>query len=346
MTIVFLFTLLASFALVATTRWHGKWSTDVSAGIQKFHTQPTTRIAGLAIFAGLSLAYVQAPAATAQLLGPMLLASLPAFGFGFLEDITKKVSVRERLLATIASGALAWCLTGVSLGRVDVWGLDTLLLWLPFSVAFTAFAIGGVANSVNIIDGFNGLAGGVVMVCFAAMGWCAHSVGDLALAQVCAIHVAVVFGFWCVNFPFGKIFLGDGGAYLLGFCLGWVAVLLPVRNPSLSPWVGLLVCSYPVFEVLFSMFRRHRRKLNAGHPDRLHMHSLLKMRLVRKRWGHLSGVMQNAAVSPFVWLFAMLPAVLACVFRNHVFALMATFVLCASLYVWVYRRLVKFGWWR
>lgn len=333
-------------ALVWTQRWHARWTVDGMQGVQKFHTQPTPRVAGLAIFLGLWLGLEFAPSEVSQLLWPMWLAGIPAFAFGFVEDLTKRVGVRERLLATMASGVLAWWITGVSLMRLDVWGLDALMAWLPFSVLFTAFAIGGVANAVNIIDGFNGLASGVVLICLGALGACAWAAGDSALAQVCVLVGAVVLGFVLMNFPLGKIFLGDGGAYFVGFCLGWIAVLLPMRNPGISPWASLLACAYPVLEVLFSMLRRYSRNLNPGHPDRLHMHSLIKTRVVRKRMAFLSPLMRNSAVSPLVWLLATVPALLAVALRERPAWLMLAFLACCVGYAICYRRLVKFGWFR
>ena len=339
-------TCLGCVALVLTQRWHARWSIDGSHGVQKFHTHPTPRVAGIAIVLGLFTSSWFLPADVKAVLMPMLWASLPAFVFGFVEDLTKKVGVRERLLATIASGILAWWLTGISLDRVNVWGVDALLAWAPVSVLFTAFAIGGVANAVNIIDGFNGLASGVVMICLTALGVCAYRVGDPTLAVVCTVLVSVVAGFWLVNFPLGKIFLGDGGAYLMGFCLGWIAVLLPMRNPGISPWASLLACAYPILEVLFSIVRRHRRNMHPGHPDRLHLHSLIKTRIVRKRLTGLRPVLRNSAVSPMVWFFAAGPALLAVTFYDNLPALILSFFASALAYAVYYRTLVKFGWFR
>jgi UDP-N-acetylmuramyl pentapeptide phosphotransferase/UDP-N-acetylglucosamine-1-phosphate transferase len=337
-------TFIGCAALVWTQRWHARWTIDGTQGVQKFHTAPTPRVAGLAIFLGLWLCLKLAPPQVTSLLTSMWIASIPAFIFGLMEDLTKRVGVRERLLATMASGVFAWWMTGISLNRLDVWGLDTLLVWLPFSVAFTAVAIGGVANAVNIIDGFNGLASGVVLICLASLGACASAAGDEALVQVCVVLGAVLIGFALVNFPLGKIFLGDGGAYLVGFCLGWIAVLLPMRNPSISPWASMLACAYPVLEVLFSMLRRYRRNLHPGHPDRLHMHSLIKTRIIRKRLVRFSPVLRNSAVSPLVWLMAAVPASLAVLFHDEPSALMIALASCALGYALCYRRLVYFRW--
>jgi hypothetical protein len=115
---------------------------------------------------------------------------------------------------------------------------------------------------------------------YALIAW---QVSDAQLAGVALVLAACVWGFFWVNWPLGKIFLGDGGSYFVGFSLAWVAVMLIERNPSVSAFAALLVCAHPVTEVLFSIYRRKIKKTNPGRPDRLHLHSLVKQRYVR-RW--------------------------------------------------------------
>lgn len=335
---------VACFFLALTKDWHGRFTLDSTIGVQKFHTSPTPRIGGLGIMFGLILACWLAPDDTSRVLKPMLVAGLPAFVFGMAEDLTKRVGVMERLLATMASGVAAWWLTGVSLTRVDVWGLDELMMVLPLSVAFTAFAVAGVANAVNIIDGFNGLASGTLILCLLALGLISWETHDYALTSVCLLLAAASFGFLLINFPFGLIFLGDGGAYLMGFMLGWIGVLLPMRNPEVSVWAPLLVCAYPVLEVLVSMIRRKARQRGTGHADRLHLHSLIKARLVRKRFAHWKPVLRNASVSPFVWAYALLPVIWAVVFHQNRPMLIVGFVLSFVVYTLLYARLINFRW--
>ena len=336
--------LLVCLLLVYTKDWHGHLTLDGACGVQKFHLHPTPRIGGLGVMLGLSVAWGLSPPDISRILGPMLVASIPAFAFGIAEDLSKRVGIRERLLATMASGVLAWWLTGVSLTHSNIWGLDFLLTWLPFSVLFTAFAVGGIANSINIIDGFNGLAAGVIIICLSALGLMAYLAGDTELFQISLLLCAVTVGFLMVNFPFGKIFLGDGGAYLLGFLLGWVDLLLPMRNPEISAWASMLACAYPVLEVFFSMARRHRRSLHVGHPDRLHLHSLIKCRISRHRLAHWPPALRNSAVSPMIWCFALVPATLAVLFRNNTAMLIVSFFLCGLLYATLYARLIYFRW--
>lgn len=334
----FITSLVCSLLLVCTKHWHGRYSLDLIHGVQKAHIAPTPRIGGLAILAGLWVALGALSAAQQELLLPLLVAVLPAFAFGFVEDLTQNVSVRARLLATIASGALCWWMTDVALRHTGLAPLDSLLAWLPFSVFFTAFAVSGVANAVNIIDGFNGLASGTVLISMGALGLIAYGCGDPQLAQLCFAVWAVTGGFFIVNFPFGKLFLGDGGAYLLGFLLAWMSVMLVERNQAISPWAPFLACAYPVFETLFTIARRLWVRVNPGLPDSCHLHSLIKKNISARYFATWSAPLCNSSVSPFAWVVALTPAWFAVNFPEMpavlAVAAVASFLLYCASYAW------------
>lgn len=336
--------LLVALLLVVTKGWHGHLSMDSHAGIQKFHTDPTPRIGGVAIFSGVALGALMAAPNHQKLLYPLIFAGIPAFAFGLLEDVTKRVSVRARLLATMACGVLGWAITGLSITDANVIGLDWILSFQVMSVIFTAFAVGGVANAINIIDGFNGLAGGsvtIILLGFSALAW---SMGDQALFGVCLILAGAVLGFLPVNWPFGKIFLGDGGAYFIGFALAWLAVLMLARHTQVSAWAPMLVCGYPILEVLFSIVRRRRRHLSPGDPDRLHLHSLVKRRMVRRLMPQASNLVRNSMTGAVMWPAALVPVLIALEWPTQTPVLVVGFVIYALLYSVVYNRLVQFRW--
>jgi UDP-N-acetylmuramyl pentapeptide phosphotransferase/UDP-N-acetylglucosamine-1-phosphate transferase len=317
---------------------------DHVQGVQKFHTDPTPRIGGVPIVLGLVVAWSKAPLEVKALITPILLAGLPAFIFGLLEDITKRVGVMQRLLATMVSGLLAWWITGESLTRVDVWGVDWLLGFTLVSVLFTAFAVGGVANCINIIDGFNGLASTTSTLAFVGYALMALQVGDTHLAALSLILAACVWGFFWVNCPLGKIFLGDGGAYFIGFALAWVAIMLIERNPGVSAFAALLVCIHPVTEVLFSIYRRKIKKMSPGHPDRLHFHSLVKQRYVRRWWPNQPMQIRNSITGLLVGWMTLTAIVLAnlCV-QSTLQSAVACFALALG-YVSLYARMVRYHW--
>jgi UDP-N-acetylmuramyl pentapeptide phosphotransferase/UDP-N-acetylglucosamine-1-phosphate transferase len=331
--------------IVLTKNWHGSWTIDSHVGIQKFHTHPTPRVGGVAIAVGALVAYLASPTNFFQgLLWPLLLASTPAFAFGLLEDVTKRVGVLTRLLATMASGVIGWGITGLSITDVQVPGVDWLLGFTAVSVLFTAFAVGGIANAINIVDGFNGLAAGTVLIILGGFAAIGVQMNDPEVVRLCGLFAAITLGFMVVNWPLGKLFLGDGGAYFLGFALAWLAVQILARHTEVSAWAPMLVCGYPIMEVGFSIYRRKKRNLDPGHPDRLHLHSLVKRRLVRKLLPGTSNLVRNSATGAVMWCAALVPAAIAVQFPDKTEYLIMGFALCAFMYSSVYARLTQFRW--
>jgi UDP-N-acetylmuramyl pentapeptide phosphotransferase/UDP-N-acetylglucosamine-1-phosphate transferase len=294
--------------LVLTQRWHGRLSLDHDLdGAQKFHEVPVPRVGGLGILAGLAAgtaayAYLH-PGADARSIALLMACGAPAFIAGLIEDMTKRVSVMLRLLATFASAALAVWLLDAQLTRLDTIGLDELIAYGPVAFLFTCFAVGGVANAVNIIDGFNGLASGSVALMLSGLGALAWLTSDLMVMQLCLVGAGAMLGFMLMNYPFGKIFLGDGGAYLAGFWLAECAVLLLSRNPGVSTWAVLLVCIYPVFETVFSIWRKDvYRKTGMGKPDKVHFHMLIFRRMVGQWLGRGSRAwLRHGLTSLLIW---------------------------------------------
>jgi UDP-N-acetylmuramyl pentapeptide phosphotransferase/UDP-N-acetylglucosamine-1-phosphate transferase len=277
--------------------------------------------------------------------GYLLLASLPAFLGGITEDVTKSVSVAARLMLTMAAAAIGVVLLGAVIPRLDVPGFDSLLLWSPFAIAFTAFAVGGVANSINIIDGYNGLAGGHAVIVLAAVAGLSALLGDSFLLVSALAMIGALLGFLAWNYPKGRIFLGDGGAYLLGFWLGELSVLIVMRHPEVSPWFPMLLLIFPIFETLFSIYRRKIiLGLSPGRPDRHHMHQVIYACLPREATstfdaGHLTR--QNSRVAPYLWLMSLccaVPAIL--LWKNTVWLVSASLLFCAG-YVLLYYRLAR-----
>ena len=342
---VLVVTITTGIALIATKKWHGRFTMDGMVGVQKLHTAPTPRIGGVAIAAGLMAAWFVSPQNVRNILGPTLVASLPALVFGLAEDLSKRVGVLARLLATMASGGLAWYLTGVAMQYTGFSPLDWVLEYLPLAVLFTAFAVGGVANSINIIDGFNGLAVGAVAIMLIALSWIATGQGDASLASASLIAAWCAIGFATVNWPMGRLFLGDGGAYLLGFVLAWFSVLLPMRSNSVNAWATIMVCAYPVIEVGFSVRRRrHREGHHPGQADRLHLHHLIHRRVVCKLLPNTSKTLQNGLTSPLCWILVALPAAWAVAFSNQTWMLALGFGLAVLGYAGLYARLTQFKW--
>ena len=325
-----LISLLACVVMVLTKSWHGRYTLDSFEGVQRAHSQATPRVGGVAVLLGISCAAPLTDQATKDLLYPTLLASSPAFIFGLAEDLTKRVGAIQRLIATMASGLLGWYITGVSLTRLGVSGIDELLTLGFISVIFTFFAIGGVANAVNLIDGYNGMASGFVVLALLSLASVAADVGDLNLSKIALLAAASFVGLFIVNWPFGKLFLGDSGAYLGGFLVAWFCVLLTQRNESVSPFAALLLCVHPVTETLFSLLRRLRAGTRPGNPDTMHLHNLICSRLMPLVNGRME------AANPLSGLTMVLLSVPSALLASRNYATGTTCVTLTAMFVVFY----------
>ena len=329
---------------------NGRFSLDDdTSGPQKFHVRPVPRVGGVGIFAGLLggtslLWFIDRSAAHIATL--LLICGLPAFAAGLTEDLTKRVTPRNRLIATAVSAGLAMWLLGAGLTRADIPGIDYILSFAVGSAVLTLLAVVGIANSVNIIDGFNGLASMCVVLMLAALAYVAFQVGDPLLGTLALAGIGAVLGFFIWNFPAGLIFLGDGGAYFLGFFVAELSILLLVRNASVSPLFPLLVCVYPVFETLFSIYRRRFiRSIPPTMPDGIHLHSLIYRRVLRWAVGNRSAkalTRRNSMTSPYLWVLCMFSVVPAVLFWRDTQLLAIFLVLFGLTYVGLYWRIVRF----
>lgn len=258
--------------IFCSQKFHFFIDSDTSDKPQRFHTTPVPRAGGLSIFIPfvifISLNLFENPS-------PLLLGLLCGGGIvflsGIIEDFNGSLSPKLRLLLQCLGGWLFVWLSGEVLSDLGFGISLPSFIAIPFSV----FAIVGIINAINIIDGFNGLASGVVLLALSCIAFLIPS--DLAYAPLIYILMACIFGFWILNFPFGKIFLGDGGAYFLGFVLASVLIVLTqntLRGGSISPWFGIALLIYPFWEVMFSIYRRVGRS-SPLLADNRHFHQYL-----------------------------------------------------------------------
>lgn len=347
--ISFFTSLISTLFVIRYQHLHSHFSLDYDFnGVQKFHVAPVPRVGGLGVIFGLLIAllFLKFIEPNQNPVGLILLfCSLFAFFAGFIEDITKKIGVKERLTATIISAIFGGWLLGGWVTRLDVWGFDELLAVPAISILVTCVAIAGVANAYNIIDGYNGLVGVVAIIVLLGLAYVSEQVGDYEISKISIITIGSIAGFLVWNFPRGLIFLGDSGAYLIGFIIAELSVMLVARNPTVSPWFPLLLSLYPIFETIFSIYRKKiKRGMSPGLPDGLHFHMLIYKRVVR--WAVRDNskkqkTTRNALTSPYLWALTSFTVVPAILFWNSTNYLMFFSLLFIFSYLYLYRLLVK-----
>ncbi len=349
LSVAFFISLTMTFLVVRYDVLHAHMTADFDlTGVQKFHTTPVPRVGGGGVMVGLifsqtAILFFEPEVARFGFL--VILAAIPAFVAGLIEDLTKRVSVSKRILATAFSAAVGGIMLGGWLTHLAIPSLDYLLAFGVISIIFTCFAVSGVANAFNLIDGFNGLAVMVAIIILCGLAYVANQVGDRQIMVTALASIGAMFGFLLWNYPRALIFLGDGGAYLIGFIVAELSILLITRNPQVSPWFPFLLVIYPIFETVFTIFRRVViGKKHPGLPDAAHLHQLIYRRVVR--WGvgdHCSvkKAQRNAMTAPYLWvmtLYAVIPAVLFC--SNTLFLQLFS-ALFAITYIWIYCGIYK-----
>ena len=320
---------------------------DASDGPHKVHVTSVPRIGGVAIF----FAWLVSLAASSYFknlsLGTILiwvLCLLPVFLGGLAEDLTKRVRPGVRLLVSFLTAALAIIFLDATVIRVDVPGIDALLAIPAIALLFTVVAIGGVAHAMNIIDGLNGLALSVCLMALLALGYVAFNVNDQEILLMSGIGIGALLGLLLWNYPGGQIFCGDGGAYFLGAYIAILSTLLVGRHPQVSAWFPLLLVLYPVWETLFSAYRRKVLSgLPASSPDRLHLHTLMYERLIHSiaRVGRSGRARRNSDASALMVMLAGVNAFPAVMWWSDGRYLVATVVAFIGIYLVIYRWLVK-----
>ena len=334
-------------------RWehlHAHITADVALrGSHKVHAASVSRVGGVCIVSGW-LVSMAASSYAGMLSGELVLiwvvCLLPAFVAGLAEDFTKRVPPATRLLSSFLAGGLAFIFLGAAIQRIDVYGLDKLLLIPAVSFFFTIFAIGGIAQAINIIDGLNGLATGACMIALIALGYVAFTVGDSQIVLLCGIGAAALLGFRVWNYPSGRVFCGDGGAYFIGVYVAILSALLVHRHEEVSAWFPVLLLLYPIWETLFSAYRRRvLRGLPASTADKLHLHTLFYKRVRQPLRGIKSSLpaRRNSDASVLVMILAGGSAVPAVLWWSDGLYLLAAALLYIAIYLVIYKRLVRFG---
>ena len=321
---------------------------------QRFHKGHVPRLGGAGIFLGTGMAWLFAglfgdpfnvrwPVTASAL---MLLCIAPAALGGIAEDVTQRVAVRFRLGLTIGSALLLCWLLDLGVHRTGFAVVDGWVRVVPFAgLMIAVLAIGGLPHAFNIIDGYNGLAGTVAVLVCLAVSHVALQVGDRQLAAMVICLFGATLGFLMWNYPSGRIFAGDGGAYVWGMVIAVACVTLVQRHPLVSPWFPMLLLIYPVWETVFSIYRKVARGQSPGMADALHFHQLIFRRIVRVAFSDDEArqlLARNNRTSPYLWMFAALSVVPAVLFWNNTLVLMGCTALFVATYVTAYLMIVRF----
>jgi UDP-N-acetylmuramyl pentapeptide phosphotransferase/UDP-N-acetylglucosamine-1-phosphate transferase len=323
---------------------------DRPGGVQKLHRVPTSRLGGLVVvvayLALIGVAHKIGHVTLAAAL-PLALAAVPVALIGLVEDLTGSVRPRYRLGAAVTSAALASVYAGGVIPRLDLPLVDPLLAHVWIVLPLTWFMVAGACNAINLVDGANGLAAGTALIMFGGIAAAAGWSGDPTTTAEALAVMGSLIGFLMWNYPGGKIFLGDAGAYFIGFIYAELSIRLIARNDGISAWYVIVLAGYPIADTLFAMYRRGIvRAVPLMKPDALHLHSLVFRRIalpIERRMKAMSITRANARVAPRLWMHTARCFALAVVFHDNTPALWLSLAGYAMFYLHEYRKLVQFS---
>ena len=203
-----------------------------------------------------------------------VLIFLPLFIASLYEDINNQGNIKIRFISTLIVSVL-FCVYFETIQQIDTPILSNLMRYHLFAVMLTTIAIASITQCFNLIDGLNGQT--VFNFCFIVLSLLLFEKFDGNHAQVYFYSYFLIscLPFFILNFPVGKIFLGDHGAYFLGFISAVLVIEFFNSHHELFSWNAILILIYPIFELLFTVLRRYFMGKRILSPDTLHMHSIV-----------------------------------------------------------------------
>jgi UDP-GlcNAc:undecaprenyl-phosphate GlcNAc-1-phosphate transferase len=272
---------------------------DIS-NARKVHAVPTPRTGGVMVF----VSFLALLPLSGLGVWWYTLSLTAMFTLGLWDDKTS-VSPLYRLLGQTAISTFFVIVSGMYLADYGIFSIPAMV-----ALPFTVFCIIGVTNSYNIIDGLNGLASGCAMIFLSMAAWIMYLNNDPVLFLGFLIMVGCLLGFMVFNFPRGRIFLGDGGSYFVGFTVITAAVFAVTRHGDISLWAFFIITIFPVFDTVLAIVRRVKAGRSPFEADKKHIHHVL---LDRYRSG-IKAVL-------VIWAIQLAVGLLAVVFHRQTYAL-------------------------
>ena len=287
------------------------------------HVGDTPRVGGICIFLALFSSVLMAwdiSASSHQILG-YFIAVVPIFAIGLIEDIVGGISAIARLIFSVTVVVSA-CALGMFL-HINLGQSQIFYPLIPLFFVLFCLAAVGMIHGTNLIDGLNGLAtlwaiGALIALCFCMLN---SPFFSLAEKEILTIFVTIfclcLVGFLSVNYPFGRVFLGDSGAYLIGFAVFILSALLIIRSPDILTLLKVsAAASYPLMEIGWTISRRFFTKnLSIFSADNAHLHSLVYQTIdsrssglsVKEKNNYASLIAFLSVVQVSLWISITLP---------------------------------------
>ena len=299
---------------------------------QKVHLEDTPRLGGAVIFI-IYFSFIILNLSERKFLLYLFISFLPLFLISIKEDLYQNTSISKRIFAMVLS-----CIIFFNLNKTNFPLIDMPLLYPLFSnnlflFIFFTFSSLVLINGFNLIDGMNGILGFTAISQLISLCYISYFITDYEIFNYSILFILSIIIFLLFNFPLGKIFIGDTGAYFYGFVISILTIEFFGRYENILSWNAILLLFYPSFEMLFSFIRKiFFEKKKPFEADDLHFHSIIFKSGVSKKINPT--VMNNLVLfilSPF-WLSPLL----VIFFYNNLQLIIFSLILLTLLYICSY----------
>lgn len=242
-------------------------------GERRIHRRPTARLGGLALYLGFGISaalFSTNPSTLGLLLSAATITTLMVF------DDLHEVRPLFKLVFQIGASLLAIVVFGIHINSVYLPGGHAIILALALSIPLTLLWFVGLQNTINFIDGVDGLAAGVVAIVAATILLAAINRNQTDIVILSGALIGACAGFLFFNWHPARVFMGDSGSNFLGFTLAALSVLSVAKGAVVFALiVPILALAIPIFDTGWAIFRRRLRGQSIATPDAEHLHHRL-----------------------------------------------------------------------
>jgi UDP-GlcNAc:undecaprenyl-phosphate GlcNAc-1-phosphate transferase len=297
------------------------------SGKQRVHKGEIPRLAGFIFYINLIIfSFFLSDINFAKELQKIILCLIPMMLVTVKEDLSHNVDYRIRFLGLILSSILLVIYTQERLPVVDhIIIISDLFQSQAFSIFFFSLCLISLANGCNFIDGMNGLLGFFIISALISCMHLAYLVDNFIITLPLILYGLLTILFLVVNYPWGKIFMGDSGAYLLAMLVGiWVIDFFGAYE-TISSWNAALIFFYPIAEVTYSFIRKLYQKKSPFQPDRAHLH--LKVFDLLNKATNNPNLSNNLTTFFLSWFWLVPPLILPWVYKSQMMIAMSVLIL-------------------
>jgi UDP-GlcNAc:undecaprenyl-phosphate GlcNAc-1-phosphate transferase len=304
-------------------------------GIQRVHQGEVSRLGGVVAYVGLATYYLFCSNGIGMLyIFAIICSSMPLLIITVKEDLCHNTTPAQRLVGMIITVVMFFLIYPVNFPVIDVPVFGNLLNQSNLAILiFFSFAVVVIMNGNNLIDGANGLMPMSTMIQILCLFYLSHSVDDFYSEVRLVLSAIPLLIFILFNYPWGKIFMGDFGAYFYGLIISTNTIIFFGEHPELPTWGAVLILFYPAFELLFSVIRKKIQKLDPTKPDSNHLHlkmfHLLRNQVIKPR-------ISNSLVMPCLAIIWGMPFILLVWVKDSIIMTLLAIVVIIIIYLGFY----------